>query len=72
MKATTLMITFFIVNIVAVGATISLFVPSAPEGLALREVSIQRPANDSPALVKGKPTQLSIESIDLDIDVIDV
>ena len=48
-----------------------MFVPSAPEGLALREVSIQRPANDSPALVKGKPTQLSIESIDLDIDVID-
>lgn len=63
--------TFFALNLLAVGSAITLLTPAAPQQLELQRVSIQRPAEDMPKLISGKPEKLTISSVNVDLPVAD-
>jgi LPXTG-site transpeptidase (sortase) family protein len=63
--------TFFALNLLAVGSAITLLTPSTPKNLELQNMSIQRPVQDMPKLVSGKPENLTIKSVGVNLEVED-
>jgi LPXTG-site transpeptidase (sortase) family protein len=72
MRAIKLLVGLFTVNLLVVGVVIYAYAPnSSSQSLELKTVSIQRPSEDTPQLVIGKPKKLIVESAGINIDVVD-
>ncbi len=72
MSTLKLLVAIFAVNLLAISGAVYAFAPNNTHGnLELKKVSIQKPSDDTPNLIIGKPERLLIPAAQINIDVVD-